>query len=386
MTQAEKQLIMIVKSIACGYCLPDDYSVTDSKELYQLAKAHDMAHFIGYAVDKGRISVAVEEIRKEFLQQYFQARRRVIILEYEIKNIKDVFETSGIDFTPLKGAVLRKIYPDDWMRVSADIDVLVRADELERAEQVLVEKLNYCATNRGAHHDHVTAPSGFHVDLHFTLTERDGKAKGILEDVWNRCYVTEGKKHEYQMDEDMFYLFHIFHTAAHFKLGGCGIRPVLDTWLLNHRVEFDQEKRRFLLQQTGLLQFAETMEKLAETWFSGTESVGIQEVEKYIFNGGLYGGKQRIAAAQAQNSSRFIYLIKRAFPPIRRMKIVGYPILENWEFLLPFCWIHRLVRGFVQGKGRLVPYEFQKTKEETRRSSEIAELFMQLGLRNSVDF
>lgn len=380
MTQAQKQLIMIIRSIACEYDLPDGFSINDPAEIYQLAKGHDIAHFVGYAVDKGRVSVPDEEIRKAFRQLYFQATRRVIILENEIKNIRDVFENPGIDFILLKGAVIRKLYREDWIRVSGDIDILVRADDLEMAEQVLVKKLNYSVTSEGAHHDHVTAPSGFHVDLHFTLTEREGQAKPFLEDVWNRCSVIEGKKHEYQMDDDMFYLFHMFHTAVHFQLGGCGMRPILDTWLLNHRVEFDQEKREALLQQAGLLQFAETMESVAEAWFSGTEAVGIKDIENYVFNGGLYGGKQKIAAAQAQNSSRLEYLIKRAFPPIKTMKFVGYPIVEKWKGLLPFCWIHRLIRGFVQGKGKLVPYELQKTKEVSGCSAEISELFMKLGL------
>lgn len=380
MTQAQKQLIMIIRSIACGSTLPDDFSVTDPNEVYQLAKSHDIAHFVGYAVDKGRVTVVEEEIRQAFRQLYFQATRRVIILENEIKNIRDVFENSGIDFILLKGAVLRKLYPAAWMRVSGDIDLLVRADELDIAEQVLVKKLNYSVTSEGAHHDHVTAPGGFHVDLHFTLTERDGQAKPFLEDVWNRCAVVEGKKHEYRMDDDMFYLFHMFHAAVHFQLGGCGMRPVLDTWLLNHRIDFDVEKRRTLLQQAGLWQFAETMEKLAEAWFFGAEALGIEDIENYIFNGGLYGGEQRIAAAQAQNNGRFSYLVKRAFPPVSIMKNVGYPNAEKRKVLLPYFWLHRLVRGFVQGKSKLIPYELQKTKEETGRSKDISELFMKLGL------
>ena len=380
MTQAQKQLTMIIRSVACGYALPDGFSITDPAEMYQLAKGHDIAHFVGYAVDKGKIAVADEKIQKAFQQLYFQATRRVIILENEIKNIKRIYEDSEIDFMPLKGAVVRKLYSESWMRVSGDIDILVRLDELNKAEQVLIEELNYSVTSEGAHHDHVTAPTGFHVDLHFTLTERDGQAKTFLQDVWNRCAIVEGKKHEYRMDDDMFYLFHMFHTAVHFQLGGCGMRPVLDTWLLNHRIDFNVEKRRTLLKQAGLWQFAETMEKLAEAWFSGIEVEGIEDVEDYIFNGGLYGGTQRIAAAQAQNSSRIEYLINRAFPSKKIMKNVGYPIVEKWKVLLPFCWIHRLIRGFLQGKGKLVLYEFQRTKEEIGRSMEISELFMKLGL------
>ena len=378
MTDVQHELVDLIRYIVTG--TPHKQIIANPEEVFALARKHDMAHFIGYSVDEGKIVIPDIMIKKAFRQQYFMAERRVIILENEIKNIKDAFEESGVDFIPLKGAVIRKLYPEQWMRVSADIDILVRMDELEKAEQVLVEKLEYRVTSKGAHHNHVTAPSGFHVDLHFTLSEREGKAKPILDDVWNRCSVIEGKKHEYRMEDDMFYLFHMFHAATHFQLGGRGIRPVLDTWLLNHMIEFDQKKRHSLLQQAGYLHFAEIFEQMAEAWFSGIDISGYEDIENYIFVCGLYGGKQRIAAAQAQHTSRIKYLIKRAFPPVDKMKYAGYPVVEKWRVMLPICWILRLVRGLVQGKGRMVLYEFQKTKKETKKSAEIAELFRKLEL------
>lgn len=299
MTPIQEQLVIIIRSVTCGGNLLDTFPVEDPEKLVRLAKDHNVVHFVGYAVDKGRLNIAGEKMRKAFRQQYFMATRRVIILENEISKIKDAFEQFHIDYVPLKGAVIRKLYPDQWMRVSGDIDILVHLDELEKAESILVKELNYSVTDKGSHHDHVTAPNGYHVDLHFTLTEREERAKPILEDVWNKCYLVDGKKHEYQMEDDMFYLFHMFHTATHFKLGGCGLRSVLDTWLLNHKVQFDAGKRKTLLQQAGLLRFAEEFEKLAEKWFSGIEIKGVEKTENYIFNGGLYGGSQRIAAAQA---------------------------------------------------------------------------------------
>lgn len=381
MTQDQEQLIAIMRRVACGDGLRERLALTDPEKVYRLAKSQDVGHFVGYGVDKGLVEVFDPETEKAFQLEYLQAARRVMILENEIRNIRGVFETAGIDFIPLKGAVLRGLYPAPWMRVSGDIDVLVRAEDLARAEQTLVEKLRYTVTDQGAHHDHVSAPSGFHVDLHFTLTEREGAAKRLLDEVWDRCSPAEGKAHEHRMDDDMLYLFHMFHTAAHFQLGGCGLRPVLDTWLLNHRMAFDAEKRYALLGEAGLLTFARTLETLAEAWFSETAAEGLEDMEHYIFSGGLYGSSQRIAAAQAQNGNRLTYLVKRAFPPVRIMKHVGYPAVERWPVLLPLCWGHRLVRGLVQGKGKLIPYEFETTKQEADRSVEIARLFDRLGLR-----
>lgn len=70
MTQAQKQLIMIIRCIACGFTLPDDYSVTDLNEVYQFAKSHDIAHFVGYAVDKRKILITDEHLRKALRFQY----------------------------------------------------------------------------------------------------------------------------------------------------------------------------------------------------------------------------------------------------------------------------------------------------------------------------
>ena len=380
MNKVQQQLITIIKSIVCGVPLPIGFSLEDPEEIYRLAKEHDVAHFVGYATEKGYVTLRDEKIRKAFQQKYYQVVWRITVIEDDIEKIKRTFEDSSIDFIPLKGAVLRGIYPEAWMRTSSDIDVLVHSETIKIAEHVLKEKLNYEITSNGAHHDHVTAPSGFHVDLHFVLTERDGKAKPYLDDVWSRCFLSHGKHHEYVMEDEMFYLFHMFHAATHFQLGGCGIRILLDTWLLNHKINFSKEKRKNILQASGLLQFAETIERISESWFSGAKVTGDEDIEDYILNGGLYGGKQRVAAAQAQHKNRLLYLVRRAFPPAKTMKVVGYQIVEKWKILLPFCWIHRLFRGFIEGKGRLIPYEVQKTKDEEEHSKEILVLFSKLGL------
>ena len=379
MTETQRELIELVRGVVTGH-VSDTFPIADPEELYNIASKHDMAHFVGYAIEAFKLSVPNSEIRERFRQQYYQAIRRVIILEDEISKIKKCFEENSIDFIPLKGAVIRLLYPEKWMRVSADIDILVRSNELEKAEQVLIDRLGFAVTSNGAHHDHVTAPNGFHVDLHFVLSERKAEATPIFTDVWNRSALENGKAHEYQMDDDMFYLFHMFHTAVHFQLGGCGMRPILDTWVLNHKLEFDSERRRTLLLQGGLFRFAEMMERLSEVWFTGTEESGIEDVEDYIFKGGVYGGTQRIAAVQAKDGSRFRYLLKRAFPPAENMMAGRYQIIRHWPVLLPVCWAHRLLTGLFYGKGKQAAYEMKKTKDETDQSREISELFRKMGL------
>ncbi|MBR5937456.1 MAG: nucleotidyltransferase family protein [Clostridiales bacterium] len=379
MISARESLFSIIGDVVCNHPLRDDMSLSDLEELYKLAKRHDLAHLVGYAMINDHVKIDDDRFRTAFLQQYYSAIRRVTILEKDLAEIKMAFEEAGIDYVLLKGAVLRKIYPEEFMRVSTDMDILVHPVHLEPAERVLAEKLRYKTTDSGSHHDHVTSPSGFHIDLHFRLTERESEARPYLDTVWERCRLVEGKQHEYEMKDEMFYLFHMYHMAVHFQLGGCGIRPVLDTWILNHRIDFDSDARRLLLEQSGLLKFAETIESIAEGWLSGSPSTVYPEVEDYILKGGLYGGNQHIAAVQAQNGSRFKYIMTRVFPPYKSISC-RYPVLKKWPILLPFCWLHRLVESVFLGKTKKARYELSKSKEDIARSEEIKDLFDQVGL------
>lgn len=375
-----KQLLDIIKHSVLNNSSEDAIQIQNPERLFQLAKKHDSLHLVGYAIKKGMLTLIDEDAEKKFIAQYYGAMRRVMALEHEISSIREAFEKDSIDFIFLKGAVLRKYYPEECMRVSGDMDVLVRTVDLTSAEKVLSERLCYQAKEKGAHHNHVMSPAGINLDLHFTLTERINSAKPYLDEVWNRSVLIEGKKHEYRMTDEMFYLFHIYHASVHFQMGGCGIRAVLDTWVLNHRIEFNRESRKDLLEKSGLLKFAVALENIAEKWFSNGEDSGYSDIEEYILTGGLAGGHRHVAAVQAQKGSRFKYVFSRIFPPYRTLKF-GYPILQKCPILLPFCWIHRLISGAFTGKTKKAKYELKQSKEGAQQSKEIAKLYQKVGLK-----
>ena len=63
--------------------------------------------------------------------------------------------------------------------------------------------------------------------------------------------------------------------AKHFvSTGGCGIRPFLDIWVLNHKIDFNREKREKLLSDGGLDVFAKQAELLSEVWFGNINIIG----------------------------------------------------------------------------------------------------------------
>ena len=106
-------------------------------ELYQISKSHDMVHVVGSALDKAG-ALPNNEIGEKFRKQVMVALFRQQRLQYAYEQICKVLEEKKIPYIPLKGAVIRPLYPEPWMRTSCDIDILVRKEDLSSAVEHLV--------------------------------------------------------------------------------------------------------------------------------------------------------------------------------------------------------------------------------------------------------
>ena len=81
------------------------------KPLYKISKKHDLAHLVANALEKlDKISYD-SEAGKAFLTARDMAIFRVEMINAEIETICEVFERGKVDYLPLKGAVIRKLYP-----------------------------------------------------------------------------------------------------------------------------------------------------------------------------------------------------------------------------------------------------------------------------------
>ena len=183
----------------------------------------------------------------------------------------------------------------------------------------------------------------YHIELHHTLIEDDRlpDVNKYIYRVWDHSEAVGGG-FERKLNDEMFYFYHIVHMAKHFKGGGCGIRSLLDLWLLDHAIDFDKDKRDTTLNESGLKTFAGSARALSEKWFSNSIAADLPDgFEDYIINGGIYGTSKRIVAIRKkQEKNRFVYYLKRIFQPYGQLKHT-YPVLKKMPFLLPFCWVAR---------------------------------------------
>ena len=139
--------------------------------------------------------------------------------------------------------------------------------------------------------------------------------------------------------------------AKHFENGGCGIRPFLDLWILEHCVPYDREACDRLLEQGKLLTFAEACRKLSEMWFDCAEPDEISEqMQSYILYGGAYGTlKNHLAVHQNKLGGRFKYFMSRIFLPYDSLKFL-YPVLQKHRWLTPVMQVCRWFRLLFKGR------------------------------------
>lgn len=383
----EELLFVLLRVAVCGETVSEELHTACTDEMlyrvYTIAKRYDVAHLVGQAL--GKLPIDESEAKALCKQSAMQALYRYIGMSNAYETVCGLLESEKIPFVPLKGSVMRNWYPEPWMRTSCDMDILVRKEQAKEIAALLQEKLQYVSTGGSSHDIGLKSPGGQLLELHYSTIEDfvSQKSAEIMEHVWQAVTPLTGKQYHSVLPDPLFYYYHMAHMAKHLEHGGCGIRPFLDVWILNHRVPHDTMERNRLLEEGGLLTFAKCAEKLSEIWFSGLEMDPMsRNLQEFVLSGGNYGGlKNRVAVNQAKQGGKLQNAMSRIFLPYDIMKHY-FPILQKHKWLTPLYQVIRWCKLLFCGGIKRSARELQTNatvSDEKRRSVE--ELLNYLELR-----
>ncbi len=349
-------------------------------EMLKLSKRHDVTHLLS----QGLVQNSLLENNNNANNEIFKAVYRYEQIKYEYENLCSALEKAEIPFIPLKGAVLRNYYPEPWMRTSCDIDVLIHTEDVDKAVSWLVNNCGYTRGGECTHDVSFYSPGQVHIELHFDLLEGGiaNSSSEVLQSVWENSVVKNGSRYFYEMSDEMFYFYHIAHMAKHFENGGCGIRPLIDLWILDNIEKADKDKRDQLLEQGDLIKFSSAVRELSKVWFEGAEySELTKQTENYILSGGVYGtNENRVVVQQQKRGGRFKYVIYKVFLPYDVMKSY-YPILKKHRWLTPIMEIRRWFRLIFKGNGNRAVKELKQVGNMSQEQVENTRQFLKnLGL------
>ncbi len=319
--------------------------------LYSLSKRHDLAHIVAYSLYKNGFRNE-SEIYSKFSQENVGAVYRRIHMDYALKEICNTFNEEHIPYIPLKGSVIRPYYPEESMRTSCDIDILIKEENLDAAINALIQKGFKCG-EKNYHDVSLYSPNKIHLELHFNIQENIDTLDVVLKDAWSYTTLKYNSCYEFTKE---FFLFHIFaHMSYHFLGGGCGIRSLMDVWVIKHRMNITYTHAKDLLEKAGILQFAKEMTCLADVCFSEGNPDDFQNATlSFIFSGGAYGSlKNSITINDAKTHVNLRYIIKRIMIPCNSLAI-EYPVLRKHKVLYVFCWVHRSCKLFIRLASRTI--------------------------------
>lgn len=379
-------LFALLRSAICGTKLTEkernNYSPELLQDLLKISSKHDVVHLLVFGLKQNElISKEDSDIEKCILKAVYRYER----LRYEYENLCSAFEKAQIPFLPLKGSVIRKYYPEAWMRTSCDIDVLVHREDLENASSYLVSHQNYVEKERATHDVSLFTQTGIHVEIHFDLVE-EGRAQNaidVLHSVWDNVTLHENSNYWYEMSDSYFYFYHIAHMAKHFENGGCGIRPFIDLWILECLSDSKYEARNELLDKGDLRKFADVCRDLSAVWFSGAEhNKCSRQMEEFILHGGIYGSADnRVALQQKKRGGRVGYIFSRMFISYSALSRY-YPILKKHRWLMPFMQVRRWFMLLKPDVAQMAAQEMKENmKLEKKESDNMNSFLNDIGLK-----
>lgn len=305
----------------------------------------------------------------------------------ELKEMEKRFEEAGVKNQPMKGARMKFIYPAPEMREMSDIDILIDADCMKQAAEVLAER-GYSLSQSIKHHDIYIKKPFMVVEAHRIMYDKtvDGGQYRYFSS-FSKAILREGMKYTYDFNKEDFYVYMMAHMAKHFYTKGCGIRNLVDVYIYQEKYGASLNKAYIKdeLKKCGILEFTEHMEKLAAIWLKGEKtSMFYNDLFQYMVDSGIYGKDEngiwnKFAEEKMRDKDATPSQLKRwyYFPPLSYMSEY-YPWLEGHPYLLPVAWGIRAWRGLFMKKGthkREMIHEISDDKVKTYQT-----IYQKMGL------
>lgn len=321
----------------------------DWKELLNFSKSAGLSVLIYYAIKKLQ-NVPAEYrdlLRKEALQNIMRAEQQ----KYVYSALFRLFEEHSIDYCPLKGLAVQNIYPVPEMRCLGDLDILIREEQYERIIP-LMQLLGIRSSDISDYDRKWEAPGQIEIELHTKLVSNVNEdLYPVFGDGWSRAVLIEGHRYALSNEDEFSYL--VAHYAKHFRLGGIGLRHLIDLWMYKRAYpNMDWTKIRRLMVRAQLEEFYDNLMRALDVLFEdavGNEATDI--IIREAFESGSFGNIdsviQSAAVRQHQKGGKLKYLIETAFPSLEVMS-ENKEILRKLPFILPFYWVRRWIWVLVQ--------------------------------------
>lgn len=328
--------------------------------IFKLAVKHRITSTLYFGIKK-----LSKDFAKEIphLNSYISSYKMNLVSDanraYELERLHSALSHLNIDYIFLKGSVIKNYYPHTSIRYMNDIDILFRGADFKVIDSIF-ENLGYKILHKDSKDTAYQNPMNkVVIEMQPHLIDAGyTRWYEYLEKIWEKC---SHQDHEYKMNLEDFYIYHIIHMAKHFKNGGIGLIHMTDVFIMLKNFDIDWEYVDNQLKEIDLFKFNETIRFLISDWFDTELSENLNEkssrqmnqkdlnirtskqmelLTKYILKGGAFGSKkQQEINHMISGEDKKLTIRKKIFPNMTTMINYYGQTLRRHKYLLPFYWI-----------------------------------------------
>ena len=287
---------------------------------------------------------------------------------------------NGVKILPLKGCVLKDIYPSPNLRVMSDVDLLYEGVSAKRLME-LMEAFGYSTEmlDKGVHDVFYKKPC-MNIELHRRLVADNSHYKLILDNAFERAVPDNDTPNLYHMKFEDLYIHVITHAAKHFMVSGLGVRPLGDVYILNRKYggNWDKDYIDRQLGAAGLTKFEKKIKDVAYAFFGEETQKASEEDLELFFRGSTYGKYGEAIRWNALAKGKQGYILKKIFPSLSDMKLY-FPVLRQHPWAYPFVMVYRWVDCLIHKSGN-VKKVFALTRVSEAEENGVKKIMNEYGL------
>lgn len=292
-----------------------------------------------------RTEPALQKMKIQFCQDIAVSRLQM----QQLSAVYEQFEKHGIQYMPIKGAVLKSMYPQPELRMMGDADIMIHQEQYPQIREALLslglqEKLI-------RDHECTWCNGDFKLELHRRLIPSYNKDYySYYGDGWHLAQPNEQGSACYMGAEDHF-IYLLVHFAKHYRDGTISAKNLCDFWVWR-RVYPDMNEAYLQeqLQKLKLLDFYKNILDLLDVWFEGaTPTEAVEILTHTAFQGGIYNVEEseiasyllkRSVEGNSLSEGRGKWFLRKVFPAAIALHR-RYPVLKKYPVLLPVIWVWR---------------------------------------------
>ena len=364
----------------------------DEKTFLSMLKNSGLSGVVLPYIDLNNRSPRFNQLAKSMIYEYITRDEKQKDL---IQRTNRILNDHKIDHIYLKGARLKKMYPNSYMRGMGDIDILVKEEDMERVNSVFKSNAILLNTPSLAH-DLYRDINGFIIEVHPRIhNDFNGKYGDFFKTPWDHSFLID--VHEFQLKPTFELIYLLYHLAKHLESSGIGLRSILDIGIFIQHHEKSIEQHDLLQQLTNakMLKFYSTIIFMTEHLFGikthmktnnfFMSDVLIDQFTDYLVSSGIHGQGEnfntmvpRISNSKNRERSRFGILLRIAFPKYKHLAVM-YPSLKRCFLLYPyFCLVRWSKLIFKNNRASRRKLKLMRSASGDKQAA--MELFNQIGL------